>query len=173
MRINIGSDAEVINNEIYLHEGKSASLNATQFKLAESTDDYIWTVNAPSGQSSSTIYKSVEIKKGLDGVTRLVASESTYGNYDVKVTCFYKRQDINQSVDIIIHIIGVTYPNTYEINHARLGTNSDIRANNTTLTFWGAGVSSEIYVQPVEEHTATIKDVFFTLTRKSDSKVIL
>jgi hypothetical protein len=49
MRINVGADAIVVDDQIVLQEGHSASLNATQFKLAESIGDYEWRVGAPNG----------------------------------------------------------------------------------------------------------------------------
>lgn len=54
IQINIGGDIIVQNGEIYLEEGKRASLNATRFLLSEeNTDNYVWGVEAVNSAYTS------------------------------------------------------------------------------------------------------------------------
>jgi len=82
-----GSDITIIDNEIYLKEGKRASLNANKFALSEDNSSYDWFLKDPNSTNTSNPYKMTSITKGYDGIYYLTPAESSLGNYDVVVLC--------------------------------------------------------------------------------------
>ena len=76
----------------------------------------------------------------------------------------------------MVHIVGATYPTGYNVRHEPIQSGvSDIRANSTSLIFWGSGVGSEIYIEPIAPeygYSATIQDVTFTLKNSSNTTLL-
>ena len=122
IQINVGRDAYVQNNDIYLQEGHTAILNATKFILSEDTNinkiigvhqseldetnTYWWSI------SSQTSGYGSRLSRGDDGSIRIIANESVVGNHTVTVTV--TSGNVTKSVDI--NIIGVTYPDDWVFN---------------------------------------------------------
>jgi hypothetical protein len=83
VQINIGGNVDIVNGEVYLTEGNSASLNATQFTLAEdATTNYSWAIGAPTSQDSYARYKGLTVIQAADsndGIAYITSTQSTEG----------------------------------------------------------------------------------------------
>ena len=180
----IETDEELGTSEFYLREvplnqkvkgsGGTALLSATKFRLQEVTDDdYDWLLKSPNGDDDpSKIYKSCSIIEGADGKSYLRASEGNYGNYDVKIIVIIGQEQRN----IIVHIIGATYPNAYNIKTNATGAN--VYPINIGHIFGSSSSAAEFYVDPVypngvTSHTANIYDVQWTLKRDADNEILI
>ena len=159
-----GSDITIIDNEIYLKEGKRASLNANKFALSEDNSSYDWFLKDPNSTNTSNPYKMTSITKGDDGIYYLTPAESSLGNYDVVVLC----SGGTLTAQITIHIVSVTYPSKFVFNTS----NSAVRAFNNSFAFPDANVSSELYLTASEEYNATLTGVTFTIKNEYGTKLL-
>ena len=169
VQINIGGNVTIINGEVYLTEGNSASLNATQFTLAEdSTTNYSWSVSAPNSQDSYGRYKGVSIAQAdqtNDGIAYLTSAQSTEGqDYDVKVTC--SNAGINYST--VIHVIAATYPQNFFIDVENMGRVAP-RQVPGYIEFYSSGQSARLFVNSADSYTGEINNISYRITRRSDN----
>lgn len=111
----------VVNGEIILEEGQTASLIATKFMLSETAqNEYTWfIVEGQTGQiSEQTQVKSASISIGDDGVVHLQAAVSgIHGDYYVTVGA--QKSGSNPEY-LTIKIIGAILPDHIEINTAQV-----------------------------------------------------
>lgn len=169
VQINIGGNVEIINGEVYLTEGNSASLNATQFTLAEdNTTNYSWSVSAPNSQDSYGRYKGVSVAQAdqtSDGIAYLTSSQSTEGqDYDVKVTC--SNAGVNYST--IIHVIAATYPQSMSIDIENLGRVAP-RQIPGYIELYSSGQSARFFVTSSDTYTGEINNITYRITRRFDN----
>ena len=158
IQINVGSSAYIQNSQVYLNEGKHASLNATKFALGDSdTGTYNWFLREPGSTESSQIYKKVYLEQGDDGIMYIYADESNYGDYDVEILCTSTSSSLNTT--ITLHIVGSTYPASYTFS----STNTLLRTFGTSYVFWKPSMISEFYIQASNTFTGTIKSVQFAI----------
>ena len=180
VQINVGGDAysgvdENHEEAVFLREGGTATLNATQFLLSESSETYNWSI------SSESVGYSASLTEGADGIMRLTAHEGAIGDYVLTVTAF--KDNVSRSVNI--HVVGVTYPTDWhfgvrEANGTPLrkfnastavlerilganllyqyGSSSKLRE---TYVFYNAYQQFEFYIESVgaEGATATLRSV--------------
>lgn len=96
-------------NELYLSEPNAAVLSANKFMLGTDETEYTWYLSTRSDRIVAPQF--ARIVKGDDGVTRLVTSESTSGNYSVYIKVGYTFNDqYIESENVKINILAVTYP---------------------------------------------------------------
>ena len=171
MQINVGGDAYIQDNKIYLNEGGRAILNATKFTLSEADGQiFDWGLRATNSTgSTSSVYKSLSFEY-IDDVVYLKANESTQGNYAAQIVCTSTTSSTPSL--ITIYVIGVTYPTSINIA-ADQAPDSFANARNSTgaCSFWKEGIISELYLNIVGNYTATITDVQITLTNDNGEKL--
>lgn len=96
-------------NELYLSEPNAAVLSANKFMLGSDETEYTWYLSTRN--DSIVAPQFARIVKGDDGVTRLITSESTNGNYSVYIKVGYTFNDqYIESENVKINILAVTYP---------------------------------------------------------------
>ena len=167
IQINVGgNDITITNGEIYLKEGKKASLNATKFSLGEDTSEYNWFMRAPGSTNTSNPYNGTSIVQGSDGIWYLQPAESNYGDYDVEILCTSTESSL--STTITVHIVGVTYPTGYTFNKS----NNNLRTYSTNYVFPATNINSEFYVTADSTFDATLENIFFTLKNSSNESLI-
>lgn len=79
VQINIGGNVTVDpqNGEVTLIEGNSASLNATQFSLAEDdVTQYNWALSAPTSNEAYTRYKGLTVIQSTDSIDGIAYIQS-------------------------------------------------------------------------------------------------
>lgn len=181
IEINLSGDAYIDNDtsEFYLKEtpdnakikgnGGVALLSATKFQLQEVTDtDYNWFVKSEFGtEDPGSEYKSCKLTQGADGRTYLTARESNYGNYRVNVGVTIG----TETRWLVINIIGATYPDNFSL--LSNATGSYVYTVNNGYIFGGSNSSSEFYITPNKDYTATVYDVKWKLTRDADNAVLI
>lgn len=170
IQINIGGDITVDQfGNVTLVEGNNASLNATQFSLAESNaTDYQWTVGPIDSNDGSGRYNGLSIlqaEDSVDGIAYIVSSQSTVGHdYDAKV--YTSVSGVPYSTTI--HVISASYPSDLFIN-TRAESNSSLRKAPGFIEFPRTGTSASLFVDSDQEYSAVIKQITYTLTRLSDN----
>ncbi len=161
VKINVGGKAYTKLNEstgeleINLDESNdelnAATLSATRFQLQENNSSITWAMRAPgTNNAGSTSFSGCMIKKGADGVVRLIAQETTLGNRDIEVMCV---MDGNEPSYVTIHIKAVMYPEDITIgidqtNMPKLnGEKISLRSFKGAHVFWTTGMIAEFYPQ--------------------------
>ena len=172
VQINIGGNVDIINGEVYLTEGNSASLNATQFTLAEdATTNYSWAIGDPLKQDSQARYRGltvVQAEDSTDGIAYITSTQSTVGsNYDVKVTC--SNAGINYTT--VIHVIAATYPSSMFIDMENLGRVAPRQIPGYT-EFYSSGQVARLFVNSNDTYTGEINRITYTITRRSDNVTV-
>ena len=109
----------VVDNDIVLNEGESATLIATKFMLSEQDQTlYEWcmTEGTTGVVNEVTEVKSAKLTHGDDGAVHLITTPSgIYGDYYITVTV----SNIDMSPEsLTIKIIGATLPDHIQINTA-------------------------------------------------------
>ena len=174
----VNVDGVTINGaSLDLQEGNVAYATATKFLLrdsvgnnsvstditAMSADEYRWSIGYGSTWGSS--YKSCTIEYNQsDGKMKITASEGDYGDYDVKIRVAYISSgslvDYSYST---IHIIGTTYPTSYQLQisgqglrelHLPAATNSSIFGS--YVQYASQDVNSYVLYSPNQEMTVTV-----------------
>lgn len=173
VQINVGSEAYMDDGNIYLEEGKRASLNATKFILSEDSEDSLtWGLRAPgSSGAARSSYRGVQVVR-IEDITYLVANESAEGDRAVEVVCV--STDGSSSIgSVTVNIVGMTYPTAINIASAKTYDNTaSTRSRSGGYTFWSDGIISEFYLDIVGEYMATITGVTITLTNGAGTKLI-
>ena len=136
IQINIGGNVTMQNGEIYLREGDTAMLSATQFLLAETAgDNYVWGLwNATEQRTVPTVrgVTLLDAENTSDGNTYLVTSESMEGtDYDVEIRVTAGGQIYSST----IHIIAAKYPSALTLGYSRFGT-IEPRYSANTIVLW-------------------------------------
>lgn len=169
VQINIGGDVIVENGEVYLREGNAASLNATQFTLAEDDQtNYSWSIGSVNSQESSIRYKGltvIQAEDSIDNIAYIQSIQSQEGqDYDVKVTC--SNAGINYST--VIHIIATTYPQNMFIDVENLGRVAPRQIAGYT-EFYSSGQSARLFINSNDTYNATVNRITYTIKRRSDN----
>ena len=182
IQINIGGDVlvepwtytdpdsgNVYTGNITLTEGHAASLNATQFSLAEDDQtDYQWSVGPLNSNDSSGRYNGVSVQQAedsVDGIAYLNSVQSTVGHdYYIKVYTAVSGVPYNT----IVRVIAASYPSDLFINY-RVESNVSLRTAPGFLEFPQTGASASFYVDSNQTYTATMRSITYTLTRMSDN----
>ena len=164
IQINIGGQATMQNGEIYLREGDTAMLSATQFLLAEAQDsNYTWGLWNEAEQRTVPMVRGVTLldsENTFDGNTYLVTSESVEGtDYDVEVRVTAGGNVYNSTV----HIIAAKYPSALTLGYSRSGT-IEPRYVANTVVLWQNGIASNIFVEKRNDYTANIRSVVYNIT---------
>lgn len=167
IQINIGGQATMQNGEIYLREGDTAMLSATQFLLAETQDsNYTWGLWNEAEQRTVPMVRGVTLldsENTFDGNTYLVTSESIEGtDYDVEVRVTAGGNVYSSTV----HIIAAKYPSTLTLGYSRSGT-IEPRYVANTVVLWQNGIASNIFVEKRNDYTANIRSVVYNITAPS------
>ena len=191
IQITVGN-AEIDGDTITLNEPNAvegatgiATLYATKFILGDDVTKYTWSLqnNSPYNNDFVTLKTDSE-----DGIVRLIASQSTHGDYFVIVRVSYVNdlsQNIYQEVKINIH--GVTYPDNFKIysdNNTRVFNASEetlkgifginnIKQDGTlidTYVFYKSNLKSEFYLKPTSTgFTATINSIEYAYYNYAES----
>lgn len=170
IQINIGGNVTIDQyGEVTLVEGNSASLNATQFSLAEDdATDYQWSVGPIDTNDGTGRYNGLSIlqaEDSIDGIAYITSTQSTVGsNYDAKI--YTAVSGVPYST--IIHVIAASYPTDLFINH-RAESNVSLRTAPGYLEFPQTGASASFFVDSNQDYTATIRNITYTLTRVADN----
>lgn len=173
IQINIGGDVQVDQHgDVTIVEGNSASLNATQFSLAEDDQtQYQWSVGPVGSNDSSGRYNGVSVlqaEDSMDHIAHLVTTESEVGsNYDVKVYTAVSGVPYSTT----IHVVAATYPIDLFIDTIT-ESNVSLRTAPGYLEFPQTGASASFFVNSNQQYTATMRSVTYTLTRLSDNASI-
>ena len=175
IKINVGNvqvERNPITNEleICLEEGNDATLSATRFQLQEQDTITTWGVKEPGSLANAGMtYKGCTLYTGKDGIVRLRATETQYGNRDVEIVC--SMQGESESSSVIIHIKAVVYPEsiTLGVDQSRNKGTSKLRSFKGAYIFWQNGLFGEFYPDIVwrdnsnGEKPVTISDVRYVL----------
>lgn len=173
VQINVGGDIQTIDGELYIAEGKRASLSSTKFLLeqGESTEG-IWTVSYASvnqvQQSSTGItergIRIIDSSDSVDSHSYLQTSESQAGgNYDIKV--WYTTG--GQSSSVTIHVIGVTYPTGIQYKFDNRGAYTP-KTTPSGLTMTQNNTIVDLYLGLTDvQYTATVRNITYQISRGS------
>lgn len=172
VQINIGGNVTIINGEVYLQEGNAASLNATQFTLAEDdATNYSWSIGDPNSQESYGSYKGLSViqaEDSNDGMAYVTSSQSQEtDDYDVKITC--SNAGINYST--VIHVKATTYPETVFIDIENQGRYNP-RQIPGYIEFYNSDGAARFFVNTTGDYNGQISRITYTLTRRSDNTSI-
>lgn len=164
IQINIGGNVTIDNGEVYLREGDTAMLSATQFLLAETSgDNYVWGLWKSDEQRTVPTIRGVtllEAENTFDGNTYLVTSESMEGtDYDVEVRVTAGGQIYSST----IHIIAAKYPSAITLGYSRSGT-IEPRYNANTIVLWQNGIAANVFVEKRNDYTAGIRSVVYNIS---------
>ena len=164
IQINIGGQATMVNGEIYLKEGHTAMLSATQFLLAETqASSYVWGLwNAAESRTVPMVrgVTLLDAENTIDGNTYLVTSESMEGtDYDVEVRVTAGGHIYSATV----HIIAAKYPAALTLNYSRYG-NIDPRYNSNSIILWQNGIAANVFLDKCNDYTATVRSVVYRVT---------
>lgn len=174
IQINVGGDVEIgPNGSVTLYEGKTASLNATRFSLAEDdTTQYAWAVGPVGSSESYGRYNGLTVIQqadSLDGIARIISSQSKLGqDYDVQVTCSV--EGVNYST--VIHVIAATYPTDMKIKVTAAGSLTIPRSVDNYIEFYQSGQAANLVLSSDENYTGVINKITYTLTRLSDNRTV-
>ena len=169
VQINIGGDVIVDDQgNVSLEEGKTASLNATRFSLAEDdTTQYTWAIGPVGSIESYGRYNGLTVIQqdaSIDGIAYITSTQSRIGqDYDVQITCSV--EGINYSTTL--HVIAATYPTTMTI----ATVNQELIAPRTVADYielYQSGQAVNMYVTSNETYTGKINKVTYTITRNID-----
>ena len=171
-KINIGGDVIIENNEFYIREGGRASLNSTRFTLAEDAVEIgSWTVSYTNITDVQETFTRIQ-ERGISivqigGYTYLQTSESQAGgNYDIKV---WYSNGSDAPTNIILHVIGVTYPSNIEYVVDTIPNKAEPRESSVTTTIYLNGTQFDIYLNLDSlNFTATVKNIQHTISRGSN-----
>ena len=173
-QITLGGDVRVVNNEIYLNEGGRASLNATKFQLADSAAEGEWfvsyaSVSDPSQVSDRIAQRGLSIIKAsqsADGQAYLQTAESVDGgNYDIKI--WYSNSG-SQPSTIIVHVVGVTYPQNIAYLHNDVSTIVP-RETSGALILSHINTITDLYLNLGQlSYTAHVRNVQYKITRENN-----
>ena len=170
IQINIGGDVTVDQfGSVTLVEGHNASLNATQFSLAEdNATDYQWSVGPIDTNDGTGRYNGLSVLQAadsVDGIAYITSTQSTVGHdYDAKI--YTAVSGVPYST--IIHVIAASYPTDLFINN-RAESNISIRTAPGFLEFPQTGCAASFFVDSNQTYTAVIRNVTYTLTRLLDN----
>ena len=187
VKINVGGKAYTEPNpvtgalEINLDENNdelnAATLSATKFQLQEDDSEITWGMKTPgSTEPATTVYRGCTIKKGADGIVRLIASETTYGNRDVEVVCSMMGEEPSY---VTIHIKAVKYPDsiTLAVDDTINGNRSKLRQFKGAYVFWQNAIFAEFYPDIVwdntSENAAQIKSITYKIVDTSTNAQLL
>lgn len=161
-----------LTGNITIVEGSGATLNATQFSLAEDDQtDYQWSVGPINSNDSSGRYEGVSVQQAedsQDGIAHLVTTESTVG-HDYYVKIYTAVSGVPYSA--IIKVIAASYPSDLFMN-TRAESNISLRTAPGFIEFPQTGASASFYVDSNQEYTATMRNITYTLTRLSDNATV-
>ena len=170
IQINLGGDV-IINQDgsVSLEEGKSASLNATRFSLAEDdSTQYAWAIGAVGSNESYGRYNGLTViqqDSSVDGIAYITSTESRGGvDYDVQITC--SAEGVNYTT--VIHIIAAKYPQSFFIDTENEGRVAP-RTVAQYIEFYQTGQAARFFINNSGDYTATINRVTYTLTRQADN----
>ena len=175
IKINVGNvqvEKDPITNElkICLEEGNDATLSATRFQLQEQDAVTTWGIKEPGSLANAGMtYKGCTLYTGKDGIVRLRAVETQYGNRDVEIVC--SMQGETESSSVIIHIKAVVYPEsiTLGVDQSRNKGAAKLRSFKGAYVFWQNGLFGEFYPDIAwkdnsnGEKPVTISDVRYVL----------
>lgn len=169
IQINIGGNVTIVNGEVYLQEGNAASLNVTQFTLAEGdATNYSWSIGDPNSQESYGTYKGLSViqaEDSNDGMAYVTSSQSTeLADYDVKITC----SDAGINYSTVIHVKATTYPTTVFIDCENQGRYTP-RQVPGYIEFYNSDGAARFFVNTTGEYNAEVSRVTYTITRRSDN----
>ena len=171
IQINIGGNVTVdpMSGEVTLHEGNTASLNATRFTLAEDdVTNYSWSISAPSSIDAYIRYNGltvIQADESIDGIAYISSQQSQIGeNYDVKVTCSVA--GVNYST--IIHVVAASYPNSMFIDSTNLA-NVAPRVVPGGICLYTSGQKANLFVSSNDEYTAEINKITYTIQRRGSN----
>ena len=170
VQINIGGDVTVDEfGNVTLVEGHTASLNATQFSLAEdSATDYQWSVGPANSNDGTGRYNGLSILQAsdsIDGIAYITSVQSSVGHdYDAKI--FTSVSGVPYSTTI--HVIAASYPSDLFIN-SRAESNIQLKTVPGYFEFPQSGASASFFIDSNQEYSAVIRNVQYTLTRLSDN----
>ena len=167
IQINIGGNVTMQNGEIYLREGDTAMLSATQFLLAETAgDNYVWGLwNATEQRTVPTVrgVTLLDAENTSDGNTYLVTSESMEGtDYDVEIRVTAGGQIYSST----IHIIAAKYPSALTLGYSRFGT-IEPRYSANTIVLWQNGIAANVFVEKRNDYTAGVRNIVYTISAPS------
>ena len=175
IKINVGNvqvERDPITHElkICLEEGNDATLSATRFQLQEQDTVTTWGIKEPGSLANAGMtYKGCTLYTGKDGIVRLRAVETQYGNRDVEIVC--SMQGESESSSVIIHIKAVVYPEsiTLGVDQSRNKGAAKLRSFKGAYVFWQNGLFGEFYPDIAwkdnsnGEKPVTISDVRYVL----------
>lgn len=172
IQINIGGDVEIDQlGNVTLIEGHNASLNATQFSLAEDDQsNYIWALLDPNDVSEEpqgriggvTILQPDE---SIDGIAYLQSIQSEVGHdYDINVLT--SSSGVNYSS--AIHVVAATYPTDLYIGTKSEST-SQLRTSPGYIEFPRSNTKAAFYIKTNQTTTAQVRSITYILTRVSDN----
>ena len=164
IQINVGGQATIQNGEIYLKEGDTAMLSATQFLLAETSyDNYVWGLWNEAENRTVPVIRGVTLldaENTSDGNTYLVTSESMQGtDYDIEVRVSAGGQVYSST----IHIVAAKYPSALTLGYTKYGS-IEPRYNNNSIILWQNGIAANMFVEKRNDYTATIRSVVYRIT---------
>ena len=173
-QITLGGDVRVVNNELYLNEGGRASLNATKFQLADSVAEGEWFVSYASVNDSSQVsdriaqrgLSIIKASQSADGQAYLQTAESIDGgNYDIKI--WYNNNGAQPST-IIVHVVGVTYPQNIAYLHNDISTIVP-REISGALILSHINTTTNLYLNLGQlAYTAHVRNIQYKITRESN-----
>lgn len=176
IQINVGGDVSIdALGNVTLVEGGSASLNATRFSLAEDDQtEYVWAVSYADASSGTGRLPNgsiwvVQPEDSIDGIAYLRSTQSQDGqDYDIKV--YTAASGVPYTTNI--HVIAATYPTDTFINY-RLESNVQLRTAPGYIEFPTTGASASLFVDSNQQYTGVIRNIVYTLTRKSDNASVV
>lgn len=168
VQINVGGDAYISSGQIYMEEGGTASLNATQFSLSDDPNsDYVWTVgpNINQQQGKEKGCRIIQPTESADGMAYLT-SEQSQGGVDYSVV-------VAVSVDgtlyyTTINIIAAKYPSDLFID-TKNETMSLPRISGDCIEFYGGNIGVSFFVNSNQQYSANIRYIIYTITRSTDN----
>lgn len=174
------------NDELYLVEPQAATLSANKFMLGTDETEYTWYISTSSDHIE--IPQFARIVTGDDGVTRLITSESTGGDYSVYVSVGYTTNDVyHESEPVKINIVSVTYPagwiwevsssarqfkQTQNIARGIFGAGNYLKNNTLVDTYilYRANLDATFKVKPSSVgFSATVNSIEYRIAGISDS----
>ena len=173
VQINIGGNVIIDQlGGVTLEEGKSASLNATRFSLAEDdTTQYAWAIGPVGSVESYGRYKGLTViqqESSVDGIAYITSTESNEGqDYDVQVTCSV--EGVNYTT--VIHVKAATYPTSQFINIENEGQITP-RTVGSYIEFYQTGQQARFFVDTNDTYTGTINKITYSIKRNSDNTTV-
>lgn len=171
VQINVGGDAYIEDGNIYLKEGDTASLNATQFSLSDiPNNDHVWTVgpdiNQQRGKEKGC--RIVQPSDSADGMAYLTSEQSQGG--------------VDYSVIVAVSVDGTLYHTTINIIAAKYPSDLFIDTKNETLSlprfsgdyieFYSGNIGVSFFVNSNQQYSATIRYITYTVERTTDNATL-